>query len=468
MSFVFYDTETTGKNTTFDQILQFGAIKSDDQLRELERFEIRCRVLPDVAVSPGAMRVTGVSVEQLTDPSLFSHFEMVRAIREKLEAWSPAVFIGHNSLGFDEHLLRQAFYKTLHAPYLTNTNGNCRTDCLRMVQAVALCMPNALSIPINERGRQIFKLDQLAPANGFAHEHAHDALGDVEATIYLCSLIADRAPLLWENFKRFAQKQAVMDYVLGEEVFALTDFYYARPYSWMVTAIGPNPENRSEVLVFDLSRDPQDLMRLTDDELASTLQDRPRAVRGVRTNAAPIIHAYDEAPDRLREAAPHLTTLRGRAAAIRADSGFRERLTEAYLAGREEYEEPEYVEEQIYSGFIDNRDQALLDRFQAAEWTERLSVLAKISDDRLRVLGDRLVYFEAPHLMSDSARRDHEVAIARRLTSEEDTVPWLTLSAAITEATDLLLNASGEETSLLRAHLDRLQKQADDASALLA
>ena len=72
MSFVFYDTETTGKNTTFDQILQFGAIKSDDQLRELERFEIRCRVLPDVAVSPGAMRVTGVSVEQLTDPSLFS------------------------------------------------------------------------------------------------------------------------------------------------------------------------------------------------------------------------------------------------------------------------------------------------------------------------------------------------------------------------------------------------------------
>ena len=59
MSFVFYDTETTGTNTTFDQILQFGAIRTDDQLRELERFEIRCRVLPDVAVSPGAMRVTG-------------------------------------------------------------------------------------------------------------------------------------------------------------------------------------------------------------------------------------------------------------------------------------------------------------------------------------------------------------------------------------------------------------------------
>jgi len=158
----------------------------------------------------------------------------------------------------------------------------------------------------------------------------------------------------------------------------------------------------------------------------------------------------------------------GRAAAISADAGFRERLTEAYLAGREEYEEPEYVEEKIYSRFTDNRDQALLDRFHAAEWAERPSVLAKISDDRLRVLGDRLVYFEAPQLMSDSARRDHEVAIARRLTSKEDAVPWLTLSEAITEATDLLLDASGEEASLLRAHLDRLRQQADDASALLA
>ena len=259
-----------------------------------------------------------------------------------------------------------------------------------------------------------------------------------------------------------------MDYVLGEEVFGLTDFYYARPYSWMVTAVGLNPDNRSEVLVFDLAHDPQDLIRLTDDELAATLPVRPKPVRGLRANAAPIIHAYDEAPSRLRDSAPDLATLRRRAAAIRADVGFRERLTAAYVAGREEYEEPAYVEEQIYSRFTDNSDQALLDRFHAAEWAKRPSVLARISDDRLRILGDRLVYLEAPQLMSDSARQDHEVAIARRLMSSEDAVPWLTLSQAITEAADLLLNASGEEASLLQAHLDRLRQQADDASGILA
>ncbi len=30
MSFVFYDTETTGTDTTFDQILQFAAILTDE------------------------------------------------------------------------------------------------------------------------------------------------------------------------------------------------------------------------------------------------------------------------------------------------------------------------------------------------------------------------------------------------------------------------------------------------------
>ena len=38
-SFVFYDTETTGTDTAFDQILQFAAIRTDENLRELDRFE---------------------------------------------------------------------------------------------------------------------------------------------------------------------------------------------------------------------------------------------------------------------------------------------------------------------------------------------------------------------------------------------------------------------------------------------
>ncbi len=55
------------------------------------------------------MRVAGATVDRLTDPAKPGHYEMVRAIKAKLDEWSPAIFIGHNSGTFDEHLLRQAF-----------------------------------------------------------------------------------------------------------------------------------------------------------------------------------------------------------------------------------------------------------------------------------------------------------------------------------------------------------------------
>jgi exodeoxyribonuclease-1 len=157
MGFVFYDTETTGTDAAFDQILQFAAIHTDFQLNELQRFEIRCRLAPHIVAAPGAMRVTRMSASRLFDPALPSHYEMSCRIRAQLLAWSPALFVGYNSLQFDEHLLRQAFYKSLHPPYLTNTGRNSRTDALRIVQAASLSAPEALIFPLDADGQPIFQ-----------------------------------------------------------------------------------------------------------------------------------------------------------------------------------------------------------------------------------------------------------------------------------------------------------------------
>src|SRR5207302_7421222 len=139
-----YDTETTGTDRVFDQILQFAAVRTDDEFNELEHFNLRCRLLPHVVPSPSAMQVTGVAAAQLLNAELPTHYTMVRAIREKLLSWKPTLFIGYNSLDFDENLLRQALYQTLHPPYLTNTDGNCRADALRIARASTLFAPNAL------------------------------------------------------------------------------------------------------------------------------------------------------------------------------------------------------------------------------------------------------------------------------------------------------------------------------------
>ena len=108
MPYVFYDTETTGVSTAFSQILQFAAIKTDDLLNEVDRFQVRCRLLPHMVPSPGALLVTVITPDVLLDEGLPSHYEAIQEIRQKLMECRPAIFIGYYSIGFDEELLRQA------------------------------------------------------------------------------------------------------------------------------------------------------------------------------------------------------------------------------------------------------------------------------------------------------------------------------------------------------------------------
>ena len=222
------------------------------------------------------------------------------------------------------------------------------------------------------------------------------------------------------------------------------------------------------MLVFDLSIDPDDLAALRDDELAARLAARPKPVRGLRTNASPIVLSYEEAPDHVRNRAPDIAELRRRAARIKRDEAFLERLIAAFVQTREEKESSAHVEEQIYDGFTGDEDQVLLDRFHEAEWIARAALVAQLADERLKALGQRLIHTEAPHVMSEPDRREFDTVIARRLMTAEGTVPWLTLPKAIEEANDLLAVAAAAEATLLSELRDYLTQRAEEAAALLA
>jgi exodeoxyribonuclease-1 len=468
LSFIFYDTETTGTSTEYDQILQFGAIKTDHNFNEIDRFEIRSRLNPYVIPAPGAVWVTGLTVQQLTDPSLPSHYEMVRAIKEKLDSWSPAIFVGHNSLGFDEYLVRQALYKTLHPPFLTNTNGNCRSDSMRMIQALSLYSPGTLAIPVNNKGKPVFKLDQLAPANGFDHSNAHEAMADVEATIHLCKIIADRAPELWSNFIRFSQKAAVNDFILEEKIFSLSDFYFGVSYTWTVTNIGMNPENSSEIFVFDLSVDPEELLSLNNDDLCARLGGKPKPVRKVRSNAFPMLMSLDDLPEDMRKGTSDRSVLERRAEIIHENNDFSARLIKAQMSTFEQKILSPHVEEQIYDGFTQDFDQKILDQFHEVDWQERITLIDKLSDARLRHLGERLIYTEKPDILSQEKRREFDLEIAHRHMTLDSSAPWLTLPKAIEAANDLLATTDSADTAILRELLDYLNQRSEESGKLVA
>ena len=71
MNFVFYDLETTGRNTTWDQIIQVGAILLDENFRELERLEERCSLRPGLVPEPGALIVNNTSISRQDVVSFF-------------------------------------------------------------------------------------------------------------------------------------------------------------------------------------------------------------------------------------------------------------------------------------------------------------------------------------------------------------------------------------------------------------
>ena len=47
-NFVFYDFETSSSNKYWGQIIQIGAILTNDNLEELDRFDARCRLNPGI------------------------------------------------------------------------------------------------------------------------------------------------------------------------------------------------------------------------------------------------------------------------------------------------------------------------------------------------------------------------------------------------------------------------------------
>lgn len=463
MGLIFYDTETTGTKTFFDQILQFAAIRTDEALNEIDRFEIRCRLLPYVVPAPGAVRVNGVNVSHLTDPTLPSHYEMVRTIRATLLSWSPAVFIGWNSIHFDEELVRQALYKTLHSPYLTNCNGNSRSDAMRVAQACSVFVPGSLTLPTGEDGREVFKLDQIAPANGFKCERAHDAMSDVEATVFICRLLAERAPDIWSCFMRFSTKAAVVSYITEERVFCLCDFFFGQPFSWIVTTIGQNQDNRAEWYVYNLSVDPESLLALSDAQLAARLDESPKPLRRLKSNAAPMIFPPEDAPDICKGRELGLEELEHRAAVLQANPALRERLISVFDSLKEEYPASPHVEEQIYDAFIEEIDEKLMDAFHEAEWPQRLAIVERFQDPRLRTIGRQLIHLERPDLFDKAICREHRMAAAKRLLGLGEGISWLTLPEALHEIEAMLLVASGAELKLLQEHRQYLRERHEQA-----
>lgn len=428
--FVFYDLETSGLNRGFDQIVQFAAIRTDGDLLETDRFEMSCRLMPHIVPSPDALAVTSKTFAELRDPARPSHYEMMCSVHRRLVSWGRNVFLGYNTVRFDEEFLRQAFYQTLHPPFLTNTSGNVRTDVLPIVRSIDALRPGLIRIPRDgdSDDRKTFRLEAVAKENMIAHGQAHDAMSDVEATAGLARLVRDRAPDLWAHFVGLSGTAAASAFIAGNDVFVLAGMPGG---ARTVARIGPNPRMPNVAYCLDMLADTGCLATMSVDQLTAALSSPSSPLVRIKANSAPPVVPLDAVPQALL-GGPSTVEIREAADRLRHDAPFVRTFVACALRCEREYPPPSHVEQQLYSGFWSRRDAALAEEFHATEWSSRLELIARIEDPRLRVLARRLVYFECPDLLPATVREATDKAVARRvLGSSTNGAFWLTIPDAM-------------------------------------
>ena len=445
MNFAFFDLETTGISPAFDHPLQFAAILTDAEFREIERVNLRCRLAPHVIPSPQALAVTGVRPHQLIDPELPSLFEFAQELSALVSRWSPAIWTGFNSIRFDEEMLRQMFYQNLQAEiFATQFNGNTRFDIMTAVFAAFHRHRELFKWPIDETGKVRFKLDRLAPLNGFEGHNAHDALGDVEATIHIAQLIAQRAPSLWAELlanRDKAHVQARLGQFAPLELVAR--FSGGAPKGVTGCLCGFAEQNPNQAFFFDVdAADPADLINATAEELTAAIEAQPSLIRFITLNKVPLLLDPVAVTDEQRR----------RVRLIAEAPEFPQRVVAAMAARKGSPTAPELptqVEQQIFNGFYSWSDKALLKEFQAADWPRRQEIVASFGDARLRQLGRRLVASYAPALLSDEERGQFAVWRRERWRAPEQAKPeWTTFVKARQAISEMKASSSYDPATI--------------------
>lgn len=376
-SFYWHDYETFGVDPIHDRPCQFAGVRTDADLNIIEDpLIIYCRPSDDYVPSPQACLITGITPQKALAEGL-PEAEFIAQINEAFS--QPGTCgVGYNSLRFDDEVTRHTLYRNLRDPYAREwQNGNSRWDIIDMVRLTYALRPEGINWPKKEDGSPSFKLEELTTANGIAHESAHDAMSDVEATIAMAKLIKEKQPKLFEFVVQNKDKhsaRAMLDSAGMKPVFHISAKYPAtRGCCAMVAPVAEHPTNKNLVIVYDLREDPSELIHATPEQIRERVftsqADLGEGVsrfplKGVQLNKCPVLAPATMlkslSEERLAELELDGDKLRQHLAILRKAPDLSARIAQAFDQPHEgDLTDPD---EQLYAGgFIGKADRQKLD-----------------------------------------------------------------------------------------------------------
>jgi len=162
-AYAVFDCETTGTDTTRDEIVSLALIQLDPDGAETGRYTRLVR--PTREIPAEATAVHGISAADVADAPSFA--DIAGELRERL---GDSVFVAHN-VGFDLPMLQHAFERADidYAPRETA----CTLEAFRLLEPLA----------------DNHRLQSICERRDIALEGAHEALSDVLATAELLRVV---------------------------------------------------------------------------------------------------------------------------------------------------------------------------------------------------------------------------------------------------------------------------------------
>lgn len=434
-SFLWYDLETFGRDTRWDRIAQFAAVRTDTNLQETgEPRVLYGRISPDYLPDPDACMITGITPRTSAGESGLVEADLAREIHSILSVPGTCA-AGYNSLKFDDEFIRNLFYRTFIDPYRREyADGNSRWDVLPLVRMAHDLRPQGIQWLYGENGKPVFRLDQLTVANGIEHADAHDALADVRATIAIARLVRDKQPRLFDYYLTLRRKETARALLNLEnpEPVLLTDAVLTRPgcCTSAVVPVAVHPDNPNQVIVFDLRYDPAPLADLPEGEIRRLVftsreelagEERVPLV-GVQVNRVPALSPLNTlSPDRAELMGIDLDRARERARALQAMEGLTAKVRAVYsrddAESRQEHKDPDVG---IYSGgFFGDADRRVFARILASDPRELAENPPRFSDSRGPEMLRRYLGRNFPHVLDADEHRRWISFCARRLLAPE-------------------------------------------------
>lgn len=291
-SFYWYDFETWGTDPKTDPPCQFAGIRTDTDLNIIgEPLNIYSRIPNDYLPNPQACLITGITPQTSLQKG-FSEAEFIKKIHHEVSTPNTCT-LGYNSLRFDDEVMRFTYYRNFYDPYAREwQNNNSRWDLIDVIRAIHAVRPEGVNWPLNDDGQVSFKLESLAKENGLTHEHAHDAMSDVYATIELAKRAKQAQPKLFNYLFSYRKKQKLAELINLYDFKVFLHVSASIPASqgcstW-VLPLAYHPSQTNAIICIDLNQSIDSLFNQTAEQLHETLYATNAALRSAHQARPPI------------------------------------------------------------------------------------------------------------------------------------------------------------------------------------